>query len=205
MKEFTSVIKTLLNLQSQISLTVETLNEIGNNYKVLKAIKLENYHHEGVSLESASHTLISNHAIILFCSFLDEYNKFFNISHLKNVDPEKITNVKRKNEPGLKRIKEWKDLKKFRNYLIAHNFRIKGKSFFSEEFDMFEFKIPNKVSEKNLFSGIVYFICLNIRNEFPEIFSTLNDKEIMLDKIKFISEEVDNEKELIELFHEMKI
>lgn len=204
MEELTNVIKTLLHLQGQISLTVETLNEIGNNYKTLQEIKLEN-HFSKISLESATHTLISNHSIILFCSFLEEYEKKFTPHFLKDIDAKRIINVRQKNEPGLKRIRKWKDLRDFRNILAAHNFRIKGKSFFSDEFDKFKFTIPNKVSEKNLFSGIIYLICINIRTEFPEIYNSLNVGEAMLDKIEFICDEVDNEKELIELISKMQI
>lgn len=204
MEDLKNVIKTLLHLQGQISLTIETLNEIGNNYKVLREMKLEN-HFSKITLESATHTLISNHAIILFCSFLDEYEKNFTPHFLKDIDARRIINVRQKNEPGLKRIRKWKDLRNFRNFLAAHNFRIKGKSFFSDEFDKFEFIIPNKVSEKNLFSGIIYLICINIRTEFPEIYNSLNVEEVMLDKIKFICEEIDNEKELSELISKMHI
>ena len=70
---------------------------------------------------------------------------------------------------------------------------------------MLEFKIPNRVSEKNLFVGIIYFICLNLKDEFPEIFETINPNEKMLNKIKFLSSEIDNEKELTELMEAMKI
>ncbi len=204
MEDLTNVIKTLLHLQGQISLAVETLNEIGDNYKTLREMKVKN-HFSKITLESATHTLISNHAIILFCSFLDEYEKNFTPHFLKNIDAQRIINVRKKNEPGLKRIRKWKDLRNFRNFLVAHNFRNKGKSFFSDEFDKFKFIIPNKVSEKNLFSGIIYCVCINIRTEFPEIFYSLNIKEVMLDKIEFICEEVESEKELTELISKMQI
>ncbi len=141
----------------------------------------------------------------MFCSFMDEYEQHFNPHHLNKVDRSRILSVKSKNTPGIKRIKKWIDMKNFRNYIAAHNFRIKGKSFFSDEIDLLQFKIPNKVSEKNLFVGIIYFICLNIKEEFPEIFATINPNEKMLNKIKFLSSEIDNEKELTILMKAMKV
>ena len=196
MEELKNVVRTLFSLQTQVHHVVETLNTIGNNYELLRDIKLENFHVE-TNLEISSHSIISNYSIILFCSFMDEYDFFFNQNHLSSEFQNRINIVKQKNKPGIKRIKEWKDLKKFRNQIAAHNFRIKKKSFFSDEFEQFTFKIPNKISEKNLFSGIIYLLCLNIRNAFPEI--KINSSEVMLDKMKLIGEEVDNEKELEKL------
>ena len=203
MNELKNSINTLFNLQTQIHLAVETLNEIGNNYETLREIKLDNFFDKNTNLETSSHTLISSYAIILFCSFMDEYEKYFNQSELEFIEKERILRVKRKNSPGIKRIKKWKDLKKYRNYLAAHNFRINGKSFFSNEFEKLEFKIPNTISEKNLFSGIIYIICQNIKNEFPEIIQMFNINERMIDKISFIGEQIDNEKELSELYELM--
>lgn len=205
MKELTNVIKTLIHLQSQIFLLVETLNEIGNNHEALREMKLNNFFDKRMNLENSSHTLISNYAIIMFCSFMDEYEERFNIHFLKSVDPERILKVKEKNGAGIKRIKKWKDLGDFRNYMAAHNFRIKGKSFFSNEFEKFIFKIPNTVSEKNLFSGIIFLICLNIKSEFPEIFNSLESGELMLHKMEIVGEKVDYEKELEVLSERMRI
>jgi hypothetical protein len=184
-------------------LAVETLNEIGENYVELRKMKLNNFFDPRYDLEIATHTLISNHCIIMFCSFLDEYEKHFTPHFLNDVDSERILRVRNKNEPGLKRIKKWKDLKNFRNILAAHNFRVKGKSFFSEDIEKLKFVIPNKVSEKNLFLGISYLICMNIKAEFPEIFSSLKIGDTMIHKIEFISEEIDNESELEELTYKM--
>ncbi|MCD9854006.1 hypothetical protein LUD75_04795 [Epilithonimonas sp. JDS] len=144
------VIKTLFNLQAQINLSVETLNEVYNNPSLFVGKTLENFYHEKMGLEPAIHTLISNYSIIQFCSFLDEYNDFFNPAFCEEKYQDRILNVKKKNVPGLKRINQWKDLNKFRNNLVAHNLRIKNESFFSTKFEKLEYKIPNKISEKNL-------------------------------------------------------
>ncbi|QDO93587.1 hypothetical protein FNB79_06205 [Formosa sediminum] len=198
------VIKTLFQLQSQINLTVESLNEINNNQQILEGIKIENYFDKNLNLKLSTSGILANYSILLFCSFLEEYNDFFNISYLKNSNCETISIVRQKNKAGIKRINKWKDLYNFRNQLIAHNYRIKKKSFFSNETAMHEYKIPNTLSEKNLLSGIIYFICLNIRDAFPEVTLELNIKEKMADILNLIGEVVDNEKELKFLFDKMK-
>ncbi|WP_298498364.1 hypothetical protein [uncultured Algibacter sp.] len=199
-----NVLKTLFHLQTQINLTVESLNEIEQNQKILEKIQIENYFDNSMNLKISTSGILSNYSIILFCSFLEEYHKFFNLGHLKSVDRNLILSVKNKNKPGIRRINKWTGLIDFRNQLIAHNFRIKDKSFFSKEKLLYDYKIPNSLSEKNLFSGIIYLICLNIRDAFPEIISKLNLNERMVDKLNLIGENVDNENELKKLFDKMK-
>jgi len=199
MNDLKNVLKTLFHLQSQISLLVETLNEIGNNYQILQNMPLDNFFNKNMNLENSTHTLISNYSIIMFCSFMDEYEEHFNTNYLKNIDPERILRVRKKNSYGVNRIKIWKDMKTFRNQLVAHNFKVKGKSFFSDEIERLTFRIPNTISEKNLFSGIIYYICINLKNEFIEVSNSLLSTELMLDKIEFTKQEIDNEKELTEI------
>ena len=204
-QEITHVIKTLLKLRAQIFLCVESLNEIIGHNLELKDIKLDNFPNYEVNLAQSCYTLLSNQSIILFCSFLDEYESYFNTHNLKNVEPGRILKVRNNNKPGLSRIKKWKDLKNFRNYFAVHSFRIKGKSFFSEDFEEFSIKIPNTPSEKNLFAGIVNLICLNLLNEFDEIAQVINIEEDMLFKMDFIEEHIDERKEIIELRAKMQV
>jgi hypothetical protein len=198
--EITHVIKTLLKLRAQIILCVETLNEIIDHNVELEHIKLDDFLNYDVNLGQSCYTLVSNHFIILSCSFLDEYESYFNIHNLKDIDSQRILRVRIKNKPGLDRIKKWKDFKNFRNYFAVHNFRIKGKSFFSDDIGRFTIKIPNTPSEKKLFAGIVNLICLNILNEFDEVAQLVDIEENMLDKITFIEEHIDATQE----FHDLK-
>lgn len=204
MGELKNVIKTLFNLQTQIFLIVETLNEIDDNQHMLKKIKLQNYFDKSMNLQNSSHALLSNYSIIMFSSFIEEYNKYFNPSHLSSVSSERIQRVKKKNIAGMKRIKKWKDISRFRNHMIAHSFRFNRESFFSENIKKLEFKIPNTLSEKNLFAGITNLACMNIRDEFMEYVVQFDNNQVMLDKMKLIGENIDNEKELIELYNQMR-
>ena len=199
-----NVLKTLFHLQSQINLTVESLNEIDKNKKKLENIKIENYFDDSFNLKISTSGILANYAIILFCSFLEEYHKYFNIGHLKDIDEKIIVKIKKQNKPGIKRINEWTGLTDFRNQLLAHNFRIKNESFFSNRKETINYKIPNSLSEKNLFSGIIYLICLNIRDGFPEIIKKMNLNERMTDKLNLIGENVNTENELKLLFDKMK-
>ena len=201
--EVTHVIKTLLKLRAQIILCIETLNEILEHNEELKDIRLENFPNYEVNLGQSSFTIVSNHSIILMCSFLDEYEGYFNTHYLKNTDPNRILKIRIKNKPGLDRIKKWKDLKNFRNYFAVHNFRIKGKSFFSEDIKTITMKIPYTLSELSLFAGILNLICINILNEYNEIAQTIDIEENMLVKLLISEEHIDAGKELTELKNKM--
>lgn len=196
------VIKTLLKLRAQIILCVETLNEILEHNEDLKQ-RLENFPNYEVNLGQSCFTIVSNHSIILMCSFLDEYEGYFNTHYLKNTDSSRILKIRNKNKPGLDRIKKWKDLKSFRNYFAVHNFRIKGKSFFSEDVGNITMKIPYTLSELTLFAGILNMICLNILDEFSEIAQTIDIEENMLNKLLIPEEHIDAGKELTELKNKM--
>ena len=202
-EELTHVIKTLLKLRAQFFLCIESLNEILDHNLELKEIKLDNFPNYEVNLGQSCYSIVSNYSIILLCSFLDEYENYFNIHHLKNVNSDRILKVRTKNKSGLDRIKKWKDLKNFRNYFAVHSFRIKGKSFFSNDFEQFTIKTPNSLSEKNLCVGIVNLICESILNEFNEISQIIDLEENMLSKMTFIEEHIDFRKEIIELRKKM--
>ncbi len=200
-----NTIKTLLQLQNQMKVLIDTMNRIEENESLLNTIKL-NIPFKKFSFKNTVNAYLSNYSIIIFCSFLEEYNQNFIPAKFDDYYKDRIINVKKKNKPGVKRINEWNGLINFRNQLVAHSFDIKGKSFFSSEIEHLEFKIPNTISEKNLFYGIVYLMCVNISEEFYEIILEIQKKpnEIMLDKMKIVSENIDSEKELNKLLNLMR-
>lgn len=66
---------------------------------------------------------VSTNSIIIIhtISFLDEYNNF-----IKSEDPDldaTIKAIKKTVKPAIKQINEWKDLREFRNNVLAHNLR----------------------------------------------------------------------------------
>ena len=98
----------------------------------------------------ASRAILSNHCLIQFKSFLDEY-KNFNESNFDKKYAESIRRVRNINQYGIKRISKWKDLEKFRNDILAHNFRANKKSFFNNpNNEVYEYLIPDSLNEKKV-------------------------------------------------------
>lgn len=200
MIELQNVILTLFHLQAQIHTITQTLNKVFENTEELNKIEFDGYVQHRVNFSDSLNATISNYTIILYCNFLEEYNKFFTVDKIDKKYTDRILNIKKKNKPALKRINKWKDLFDFRNQMVAHNFRIKNQSFFSDDFTKVEYEIPNTNSEKNLIDGIIYLICVNIRTVFPDIIETLNSNYKMIYKLKIKNQTVDAEKVLIELY-----
>ncbi|WP_330442109.1 hypothetical protein [Flavobacterium sp. C4GT6] len=198
MSELKNVISTLFHLQGQIHLLIETLEKCTKNENLLNQIELTSFNSD-INFQKSVQGLLSNQSIIMFCSFLDEYNRYLTPQIDNSVYKDRITSLKQLNKPILKRINKWKDLYSFRNKLVAHNFRTNNKSFFSTD-EVEIYKIPNTISEKILFDGIIYLICTNIRDLFPDVISQIDPDFIMLNKLKIIGEDIDNEKELTELY-----
>ncbi|MDO1501129.1 hypothetical protein Q2T40_13395 [Winogradskyella maritima] len=204
MSKLRHVIQTLFSIDTQIKLQIETLNKVYVNKNFIDKIKHEGFFADQISFKNSLVSIISNHTIISFCSFLEEYNKFFSPSYVEDHFSRRVNYIRKKNKPGIKRINKWKDLNDFRNVIIAHNFRKKKESFFSTEFKNYDYIIPNSNSEKNLFYDIIHLICLNIRDEFPDIILTINPKFKMTDNLNIIGEDIDNKKEIEELVKLMR-
>ena len=148
MKELLNVVNTLFHLHGQIKFAVKTLERVYENKDLLNSIKYEEEFFDKQTLfQTSINALISNNCIIMFSSFLDEY-KNFNSHNLEEEFKSRIESVRKQNKPGIDRIRKWKDIKDFRNHLAAHNFKINGKSFFSNEVQNLEYKIPNTISIK---------------------------------------------------------
>lgn len=184
MIELKNIILTLINLQSQIHAVTKSLNKVIDNRKHLDIIKFEDYLADRVTLSGALNGILSNYTILQYCSFLEEYNKYFIPSLFETEYKERIIRVRKRNKPGLKRINLWKDIFDFRNQMVAHNFRVDKESFFSENLPELKYNIPNSTSEKNLMDGIIYLICWNIKLEFPELIESMDPDGLMLDKLK---------------------
>ena len=115
MMELRNVILTLLNLQSQIHAVTKSLNKVFENHKHIDELKYEGYLENRVTLSGSLNGILSNYTIILYCSFLDEYNQKFVVSNFDESYKDRIISCRKKNKPGLKRINQWPDLFDFRN------------------------------------------------------------------------------------------
>jgi hypothetical protein len=78
--------------------------------------------------EQAHYISLYNTIIMNVCSFLDEYNNHFSV-RVESEFHDRIYQVKKIAKPAFKKLNEWKDIKDYRNHMIAHNFRIDGDKF----------------------------------------------------------------------------
>lgn len=103
--------------------------------------------------------------IIDACAFLDEWNTILGVKTEKEYK-EKVLSVKKTAASATRAISRWKDLKKFRNEVIAHNFRNKAGSFTIP--NMADYNCPQTYIElKYLVS--YYSRIINVLTEnFPE-------------------------------------
>jgi len=93
-------------------------------------------------------------------SFLEEYNGDF----LKNIEVEyhnRVKEIRKIGAPILKRINKWKDLEKFRNNIIAHPWRNKGKFVMPGKYN-----IPSNLLEIAVFVNLLKYVWSMIRIEF---------------------------------------
>lgn len=82
--------------------------------------------------------------ILKACSFMDEWNMFLAVKTNDN-DYEKLLLIKKIVAPARKEVSKWKDLKKFRNEIIAHNLRNGDRSFSMD--NIFSYNCPQTSKE----------------------------------------------------------
>jgi hypothetical protein len=104
----------------------------------------------------------------------------------------------------MQRINKWGNLKDFRNYILAHGFRVKDKSLFAKGIEPFKFKVPHSNSEINLLAELMRVITTCIANEFPELVEKLDWSENPLTKMSIELIEVDIEQEITEIWGQIK-
>jgi hypothetical protein len=113
-------------------------------------------------------------------SFLDEYQQVFGVKTEKKYK-DRIIITKAINKPLISRICEWKDLRDFRNNLLAHNLR-KGKNgdyIFSIE--NLDYNAPRNLNDLFLLTNLIQFSADTIYSEFEnEIkeFASMTTKEL---------------------------
>ncbi|TXG39587.1 hypothetical protein [Seonamhaeicola maritimus] len=73
--------------------------------------------------DSVLFSIISSQIIITSCSYLDEWEYFGKL--IKEEQEPRIITLRKITKPVIDRINEWKDMRQFRNNMLAHNHRIK--------------------------------------------------------------------------------
>ncbi len=111
---------------------------------------------------SVIHAFADSQLILLVNSFMEEWEDLG--SQCKNDD--RIVKVRKVAAPFTRRIKQWSDLRNFRNTLIAHNFRnTEGKNVLVNGYSG-ELNIPNGFPDRVLMCGCAYCIKEILINEF---------------------------------------
>tara|TARA_B110000908_G_C10259523_1_gene458126 strand:+ start:3582 stop:3965 length:384 start_codon:yes stop_codon:yes gene_type:complete len=124
-----ATIFTLFSLATQIKYTSIIGQAAIEEKHYLNQIKFKELHYNKLPYSNAVSGVCKIQLIILACSYLDEYEQQLTpIKHPEHIDS--ILSFKKVTKPAIDRIKKWKDLKKYRNQITAHNYRIKGKSIF---------------------------------------------------------------------------
>jgi len=105
--------------------------------------------------------------LIQTISFLDEYDNFV-LS-----DDEELNNtinaIKKSVKPAIKQIREWKELREFRNEAIAHNLRDKNKMISVFERGLSSYDIPQSGADM----AVLYNCVLMVKQTFESAFGKI--------------------------------
>lgn len=103
--------------------------------------------------------------IIKSCSFLDEWDKFLGVQNEPDHIP-RLRLIKKVVSPARKAIGSWKDLKKFRNEITAHNFRDKEHTVTIENIS--EYDCPQTTADMFYLIGFLARMVSVLTHCFPE-------------------------------------
>lgn len=201
MKKLIESYKTLLHLGTQIAFFTEVYHTYRDNEEYLNKIKFKN-HYATIPLSKAISGSLQNYAHIIACAFIDEYNKEF--TAFKHPEfSERLIRLKEIAKPALKRLNAWSDFKNYRNYILAHNYRIAGKSIFATDFESINFNVPHTNAETVLLSEIIKIITICISQEFPELNENIDWNENILSKMNFNYPEINIKTEIEEIWKQI--
>lgn len=100
-------------------------------------------------------SIITSQIIITSCSYLDEWVYFARL--IKEEQESRIITLRKITKPVMNRINEWKDLKRFRNNIIAHNHRIKKENNSLAIFNLSRnLNCPNSFYDYKLLLGCIF-------------------------------------------------
>jgi len=122
--------------------------------------------------DKAHYVVLYNTILMNVCSYLEEYNKNFSTASEPQYQ-SRIAEIKKIAKPAYKEISKWKDLKVYRNNMIAHNFRIDGKDF---SFNMLgQYNAPRTYRDIVLLRKHLKMINSLIQAEFEHEMTKIND------------------------------
>ncbi|WP_272149186.1 hypothetical protein [Tenacibaculum aiptasiae] len=146
-------------------------------------------------------SVITSQIIITSCSYLEEWEYFARL--IKEEQESRIIILRKITKPVIDRINEWKDLRKFRNNMIAHNHRIKKENNSLAIFNLSRsLYCPNSFYDYKLLSGCIFIanrVLLKLfAKEYKEILPQIKNIE-NITSMNEIKNERDYKKELYNL------
>lgn len=174
-------LKTLGHLSTQIEHNVQVAKLALINKIDLDYLRMEGFYSNipfSGSIKSISFGMIQ----LMSNSYLDELQTQLTPKN----HPEyarQIIGYQNAIKPALNRIKEWKHLKEFRNQFLAHNYRHKGDSIFSNNHTAKEFKTPYSDSDFFLLAELISLMNKQHFIFFPsEVNRLIKDGDKIMDK-----------------------
>lgn len=185
--QLTSSIRILFQLATKVRWISETELVTFMNSNYLKQLKYNDDFYNALPYPTAVSGICQDMLMIFSCSFIDEYEKEFTPSKFPD-EANRILELKRITMPAYKQIKKWKDLKKIRNNIIAHNHRINnGKSIFDSK-ERITYNIPATNEEYTLLADLVFIIAEKIHFIFPELIKEIDLSKTLRDYLNIKSE-----------------
>lgn len=149
--------------QSDITFLFQTLIDLG-------------YHLKGdgdwTPKERVHYVTIYNTVLLNICSFLEEYDNHF-LAFAENEFKERILRVKKIAKPAYNKVKEWRELKQYRNNIIAHTLRIDKKDFSLSKLG--DYDSPRTYLDLVIIRKYFMMIYTIILMEFEEELSSINN------------------------------
>jgi len=127
--------------------------------------------------------VLTNHIKMESISFLDEFKGAF-FHKIEDLYKPRMQDVRQITAPIIKRIKKWKDLEKFRNNIIAHAWRDKGKFVIP---DPEVYNIPKSWFEVSILVNLMNYLWQLIEAEFKK---ELNECLIYVTELMNLDKEV---------------
>lgn len=139
--------------------------------------------------------------ILKACSFLEEWDGFLAVK-TNEEDQNKLLLIKKAVAPARKEINKWKDLKKFRNEIIAHNLRNNQKQFSLDDLEKYD--CPNTNYELYYLVAFLERMAMVVSKNYPnETHNIISLAENAVAHSKRSSEGKIPEKELKKAYNQM--
>ena len=185
----------------------ELIDKTFSSYE--KLLSMDNFkENRNAEIRQMIYMSICSQILLQYDSLKEEYKNHFNVATTKTPEEKaKVEQIRELLKPVFKKIDEWKDIKNFRNIVLAHNLRDRKKRL--ESVFMLKglsgYDIPERyldyvflVRLTNSIRDVVYQV---FEKEYIEIDERFNSNNSVLEKKKLITR--DYNKEIKDLKDEM--